>query len=836
MVAALRLALLLSLLASVAVPAAGQCAHAWGPAYGHPGVAGHVTAMVPWDPDGAGPLPVHAVLGGTFGHAGTVAAGGLAAWEPVSRTWLRLPAAPLPSVTALAVLPGGELVVASAELASAAPSRARIATWDGATWTALGPDYEYFVRALLVRPNGELVAASADFTPVGGGASLGGAVVWNGTAWSPLGGGVNGEVDALAAMPNGDLLVGGAFATAGTTAASNVARWNGTAWSPLGTGTSGNVAALAAVGANRVFAGTTAGLLEWNGATWSPVPGLALGILPWIAGLAVLPGRLVVAGTIGNAGTSGATGVAALDLVTGAWSALGAGFPQFLFVTVPLAMLPLPTGDLLLGSSFSRIGTFDVASVARWDGVAWSALADGPPDVLAVAPLDDVSFAVGGFFTNVGNVPAARVARWDGTQWRALGAGLSGPAASGLGVNDLEVLPNGDLVAAGNFQSSGAVPARGLARWDGVAWSEFGGGVANGPGPGAVGALEAMPNGDLVAAGQFQSAGGVPASHVAVWRGAAWSALGAGLPAPVIALARVGENGLVAVAGRELWQWDGAAWTLRHGYAVQEGVTGVASLGDGSVVACGLRYLFGNHFEGFLDVHPPAFGGPVRYQLGLRQRVMGLVPLPDGSVLATSGLAGLGGSSPMGAARVLPNGLLTPARAGAGALCGAFFPDGDLLLGGSLFDAGDALTVGRLASTCPASAAPGGAGCNGSGGVNVLAAVALPWLGSTFRARASGMPGNGIAVGVRGLASGTVPLNTILPQGTAGCALLVAPDVLDAYVPSGGVVATQLAIPNVVALVGAVFHEQVVALELGTGAALTAATSTNRLTMTLGSF
>lgn len=818
------------LLALAMAPATGQCTHSWRAGFGYPGVTGTITAIVAWDPDGGGPLPVHAAVGGDFWHAGTVAAGNLAAWNPVTGQWLALPATPFGIVSAIAVSASGELVVALQAEATAPAPRARIVSWNGASWTVLGIDFDQPVRALHVRPNGELVAGGS-FAPFGGGTLLGGLVAWSGTAWLPLGGGVAGEVNALASMPNGDLLAGGSFQTAGGVAASNVARWNGVAWSALGTGSTATVTALAPAAANRVFAGTATNLVEWNGASWSIVPGLVgVAFLPTVAGLALLPGRLVVAGVITSAGTSGATGIASLDLATGTWSALGAGFPAFQFWAGGVGMLALNNGDLLFGAYFGQIGAFEVASIARWDGASWHALTDGPNStVTCLAPIDDATFAVGGSFANVGNVPAARVARWDGTRWQALGAGLAGP------VDDLEVLPNGDLLAAGSFQASGAIPARALARWDGIAWSEFGG-VAQSGGPGAVVALEALPNGDLVVAGNFSSAGSVPANHVAVWRGGSWSPLGIGLPAAVQSFARVGTLGLVALTWTgEIREWDGVAWSLRASYGGQEYPALVGALGDGTLIVSGTRILVGTQYEGFLDVFLPSHGFPVRYLLGVRQFVTGLVPLPDGTVLATNGFAGIGGSTSAGAARVLPGGLLAPSSFGTFATTGRFFPGGDLLLGGVLLDSTAAVSVGRLGSTCPAAAAPAGTGCTGSGGPNVLAATALPWLGSTFRARATGMPALGVAIGVRGLTAGAVPLSSVLPQAGPGCDLLVAPDLLDTYVPIGGSVATQLAIPNTAALVGAMFHEQVVVLDLA-GGTLAAATSTNRLTITLGVF
>ena len=53
---------------------------------------------------------------------------------------------------------------------------------------------------------------------------------------------------------------------------------------------------------------------------------------------------------------------------------------------------------------------------------------------------------------------------------------------------------------------------------------------------------------------------------------------------------------------------------------------------------------------------------------------------------------------------------------------------------------------------------------------------------------------------------------------------------------AGGAVATALAIPAAPGLIGQVFHRQVVPLEFDPLGAITALTSTNRLTAAIGSF
>jgi hypothetical protein len=63
-------------------------------------------------------------------------------------------------------------------------------------------------------------------------------------------------------------------------------------------------------------------------------------------------------------------------------------------------------------------------------------------------------------------------------------------------VHSLAVMPNGDIVAGGEFTTAGGLTASRIARWNGSSWSPLGAGM-NGP----VHALTVMPNGDLVAGG-----------------------------------------------------------------------------------------------------------------------------------------------------------------------------------------------------------------------------------------------------------------------------------------------------------------------------------------------
>src|SRR5690606_9262633 len=64
---------------------------------------------------------------------------------------------------------------------------------------------------------------------------------------------------------------------------------------------------------------------------------------------------------------------------------------------------------------------------------------------------------------------------------------------------------------------------KGVARWDGQAWSWLGGGM-----DGIVDSL-VVHDGVLVAGGQFTRAGGITVNHVARWDGAQWTGFAQGL-------------------------------------------------------------------------------------------------------------------------------------------------------------------------------------------------------------------------------------------------------------------------------------------------------------------
>ena len=111
----------------------------------------------------------------------------------------------------------------------------------------------------------------------------------------------------------------------------------------------------------------------------------------------------------------------------------------------------------------------------------------------------------------------------------------------------------GTLYAGGSFETTGNTIARGVARWDGTAWSALG---DEGITFGQITALALGPNGDLYLGGTFGKVGGVPARNVARWDGTRWSALGDGILGQVIALT-VDADGKVYVTSENAVRENG---------------------------------------------------------------------------------------------------------------------------------------------------------------------------------------------------------------------------------------------------------------------------------------
>ncbi|MFM9996728.1 MAG: hypothetical protein ACKVU4_13125, partial [Phycisphaerales bacterium] len=134
-------------------------------------------------------------------------------------------------------------------------------------------------------------------------------------------------------------------------------------------------------------------------------------------------------------------------------------------------------------------------------------------------------------------MPMRGLARWDGAAWQEVGGGATFTSTLGVtGAASIAALAAADdggglalFVGGSFFNGAGGTPVGGIARWDGASWSNLG------LGPQVINVTDiagfAGGAGPAVyVCGVFAQIGGVPAQSVARWNGASWSAVGV-LPA-----------------------------------------------------------------------------------------------------------------------------------------------------------------------------------------------------------------------------------------------------------------------------------------------------------------
>ncbi len=440
-----------------------------------------------------------------------------------------------PYVYALAVGDFGNVLYAGGEFTTAGGiPAARIASWDGVEWRALGSGMNDWVGEL--RAAGSNLYAGGLFTTAGGTAAHK-LAFWNGSAWSAVLGGeqINGSVDAIAVW-GGDVYLGGAFTKATTVEADGLMRWNGSALSSIaGKGLNGSVHA-SLVHEGELYLGgsfTNAGgmivnrIVKWNGSDWSA---LGAGVGGRVNALAAIGGSIYAGGLFTQAGGSSANRVARWDGT--AWHALGAGVNGEV-----LALASMGT-DLFAGGLFSSAGAdTNIKRLAKWDGSSWSSVGgvafEGTVRCLAVTGGD--LYAGGSYSQNVAGVDLRRIAKWDGTAWSELGGGLNSDAYA-------LAFSGSDLIVGGSFTSFGPatapIAAARIARWDGSAWSTFGSGIT---GTGAIVRALAAHDSGIYAGGSFTTAGGSAIPHLARWTGGAWEGLASGVNAQVLTLTVTGD-------------------------------------------------------------------------------------------------------------------------------------------------------------------------------------------------------------------------------------------------------------------------------------------------------
>ncbi|WP_348343253.1 T9SS type A sorting domain-containing protein, partial [Ignavibacterium sp.] len=199
------------------------------------------------------------------------------------------------------------------------------------------------------------------------------------------------------------------------------------------------------------------------------------------------------------------------------WSNLGLGVDNYIETIHNIGNDIYVTGPFLNAGGFSAIG------YAKWNGNSWQSLANGGPFANAMTNIGNELYVGGQFNTiNGGTVAVNNLARWDGISWSDVGGGVSQGTNFQTGVYALASRGN-ELIVGGNFTIAGSTPANNIAIWNGSQWTALGNGLN-----GTVRAILVSGN-EIYVGGQFTTAGGNLAFSIARWDGANWYPLGKGI-------------------------------------------------------------------------------------------------------------------------------------------------------------------------------------------------------------------------------------------------------------------------------------------------------------------
>ncbi len=840
-----RLKLLAALLPALLGPQViAQCQAQWSSNLPQPEMTGSPRCTTTWDPDGAGPLPLRLVAGGS------------------------------------------SLMAGATFLGNTYPSTQRVMTWDGSTWEPLGSgpgDGTSGSVDAVVEWNGQLIAGGS-FSGPGGINSI---ARWDGTAWLPLASGFPMRVVALANW-NG-LLVAAGYTASGSVTTPTLKTWNGIAWTSLPTPPSlGEPMAMLSFEGELIVAGSNSSsssqgaLVRWNGTTWaapiaaqSPVLSLAVRFSLAVGG----SDTLFASGAFTSIGGASIAKVAKTNGGPSfTWSAVGSGLTNTVYhlqvrnsgltdyvlvglqgnVSTPVIRYLSsngtwsPMGTSMMNQLVHYSGTYHGVSTwageprcQRYDGTNWVSVV-GPGitgEVHAVTRSGD-DVVIGGTFATISGVTVNGIAKWDGSTFTPLGTGMVGSS-----IDALVTLDNGDIVAGGNFVAAGGVACNHVARWNGSTWSAMGNGF-----DAPVYALCKMPNGDVVAGGAFTQEVGAPllSSHVSRWNGTSWSPMHFGMNNDVLALAVRGDGTLIA-GGRftqtmstmfslyYVARWTGTQWA-GLGAGMNGAVHGLAVRPNDEIVAVG---EFTQASLQNVD-RIARWNGSTWTTMGAASGTAGPVHavagLPNGDVVAgrgfhqpasaaDSGLSRWNGTTWSGlsflANTVDPVDVRTIVQR----------PSGELVLGGRFQLAGmtPSFSLATLRSDCMPTASTYGTGCSSAAGLLEITADTLPWIGAAFRTTTTGVAPGSFCLGLIGLTQVSIPLPLLLGEGQPGCSLLTSLDILLALAPGPGNTATSsFAFANDPSLVGVPFFQQTIPFEFDALGTLVAVRGSNALSLVIG--
>ncbi len=301
----------------------------------------------------------------------------------------------------------------------------------------------------------------------------------------------------------------------------------------------------------------------------------------------------------------------------------------------------IPERILLAGGLTPPTNTTFNEMITAYDPVAgtWTAVGggfrpgNGSATAAAVMPNGDV--IVAGEFNQIGGVPgggplvnASSIARWDGTQWNALGSGIQ--ANQGFGAFDMAVTPTGELVVVGAQLGAGGVASRYVTKWTGTQWVAMNNGLNIDTSLSLARTVAVNANGEVFMGGLLAGMG-----NIVRWDGTQWLSMGAGLqdtfqiiidPADQRPIAITnGITGVPQAQQSRVAKWNGSAWQSL-GTPLGNAADATVTGGSRIVVASGASLL---ELDRVTGTWVPITNAPLQFYT----RVMGL---PNGDIIAGS--------------------------------------------------------------------------------------------------------------------------------------------------------------------------------------------------------
>ncbi len=491
-------------------------------------------------------------LGGLFDSAGGVSASRIARWNLDTGTWSGLGGGLTGGEVRALAAHGTDLYAGGVITQTGGVTVTNVARWDGGQWFAMGHNLQEYtpVKGLAAGDLGVYATTGLDDYSSGDG------VRWNAVSqsWESLGSGLECFTSYCAtyavAVGAEQVYFGGDFVVAGGQSAFRAAAWDvaGSAWEPLyagagGKGLDGHINAIVAKGTDVYVGGEfrragpigADGIARWDTLThtWHA---LGDGVAGMVQTMLFVGDDLYVGGNLSvNLGGVSADFIARWDSFTQTWHAMGQGSSPGLNNTVEA--LAVKGDRLIVGGLFWYIDSGPESDytdyLATWDltGHTWTPVDGNLGNSVYSLLVDGDNIYVGGAFDKNAGSDYEHIARWDTSDdtWHEVAGGLGG------NVHAL-VKHNGRIVAGGSFNNSVRRLNPALDAWELLP----GGGLFGGFYYGSIAYdLLVAPDGNLIVGGDFDHAGGHPASMIAQYSPVCnlWVQVGAGTNSRVNALA-----------------------------------------------------------------------------------------------------------------------------------------------------------------------------------------------------------------------------------------------------------------------------------------------------------